>query len=315
MHDCGKYTVFRYTLLSNLNLSDQALVKLCSAPDGSKYVHFEAFQCSDQCVKLFKEEKVRGVGSHQGLTRMIQEVWVGNKEDCEVDNDFFLVPVKILDHTVSLESHESSSSFAILGLYLDTTHKPFIIILLNYTPFDMLWYFEMTLDGLFINLTFSCQGPLRSDFPIENRLVLQTRDDLKDHLKKRCRGRTGKFVSGLADFHLILFLSKHLDLNSDIALIIDAITKDKEIQDGYKLIIESIAGLQLAMLCCICKPYMFIEQHRLFTTEKSNFECKHTTSSIRYKVRFTYFDLVFLPWTLSFFFQWVLRCANIHVSL
>ena len=87
---------------------------------------------------------------------MIQEVWVGNKEDCEVDNDFFLVPVKILDHTVSLESYESSSSFAILGLYLDTTHKPFIIVLLNYTPFDMLWYFEMTLDALFINLTFSC---------------------------------------------------------------------------------------------------------------------------------------------------------------
>ena len=86
------------------------------------------------------------------------------------------------------------------------------------------------------------QGPLRCDFPIENRLVLQTRDDLKDHLKRRSRSR-GKFVSSLADFHVILFLSKHLDLNSDIALLVDAITNDKEIQDGYKLIIESIAGL------------------------------------------------------------------------
>lgn len=160
-------------------------MKLSDNPeDGSKYVHFEAFQCSDQCVKLFGEGKVAGMGAHQGLTRMIQEVWLGNKEAWEVDNDYFLVPVKIFDHT----------------------------------------------------------APLRCDFPVENRLVMQTREDLKAHLQQRKRSG-GKFVRSLSDFHLLLFLSRHLDLNSDIALLADAITNDNEIQDGYRLIIESIAGM------------------------------------------------------------------------
>ncbi|KAI3947064.1 hypothetical protein MKW92_023786 [Papaver armeniacum] len=53
-----------------------ALVKLEVNEEGGADVHFEAFQMSDICVKLFKEG------------------WF----ETDFDNDFFLVVVKILDH-------------------------------------------------------------------------------------------------------------------------------------------------------------------------------------------------------------------------
>jgi len=47
----------------------------------------------------------------------------------------------------------------------------------------------------------------------------------------------------LADFHLLLFLSKHLDL-ADMSLIVTTVRERGAIADGYRLIIDSIAGIE-----------------------------------------------------------------------
>lgn len=80
-----------------------AVVKLEVNEDGGADVHFEAFQMSDMCVRLFKEgwfetEKKEGEELDPKLSRMKKEVVVGGKDVKEVDNDFFLVVVKIVDH-------------------------------------------------------------------------------------------------------------------------------------------------------------------------------------------------------------------------
>ncbi|XP_019051690.1 PREDICTED: NPL4-like protein 1 isoform X2 [Nelumbo nucifera] len=78
-----------------------AVVKLEVNEDGGADVHFEAFQMSDMCVRLFKEgwfETDCGEGFDPKLSRMKKDVMVGVKDTKEVDNDFFLVVVKIVDH-------------------------------------------------------------------------------------------------------------------------------------------------------------------------------------------------------------------------
>ncbi|KAI4977450.1 hypothetical protein ZWY2020_057362 [Hordeum vulgare] len=63
--------------------------------------HFEAFQICEVCVKLFKdrvlETKVKDSDDPR-LSKMRKEVIAGGKDTMEVDNDFFLAPVKISDH-------------------------------------------------------------------------------------------------------------------------------------------------------------------------------------------------------------------------
>ncbi|KAJ7977483.1 NPL4-like protein [Quillaja saponaria] len=78
-----------------------ALVKLEVNEDGGADVHFEAFQMSDVCIRLFKEgwfESDIGVDADPKLSKMKKDVVVGVKDTKEVDNDFFLVVVKIFDH-------------------------------------------------------------------------------------------------------------------------------------------------------------------------------------------------------------------------
>lgn len=80
-----------------------AIVKLQVNEDGAADVHFEAFQMSDMCIKLFKEgwfETETAEGADPKLSRMKKDVVVGGKDTREVDNDFFLVVVKIVDHQV-----------------------------------------------------------------------------------------------------------------------------------------------------------------------------------------------------------------------
>lgn len=108
-------------------------------------------------------------------------VVVAGKDVDEVDNDFFLCPVNILDHT----------------------------------------------------------GPLTCSFPVENRLLPQGAPELKAHLQKNSRA---SYVESLSDFHVLLFLSKHLD-NSDMELLCNAVREKAPILDGYKVIIDSIANI------------------------------------------------------------------------
>ncbi|KGN49825.1 NPL4-like protein 1 [Cucumis sativus] len=78
-----------------------AVVKLEVNEDGGADVHFEAFQMSDMCIRLFKEcwfETDIGEDFDPKLSKMKKDVVVGVKDTRDVDNDFFLVVVKILDH-------------------------------------------------------------------------------------------------------------------------------------------------------------------------------------------------------------------------
>lgn len=80
-----------------------AVVKLEVNEDGGADVHFEAFQMSDMCIRLFKEcwfETDIGEDFDPKLSKMKKDVVVGVKDTRDVDNDFFLVVVKILDHQV-----------------------------------------------------------------------------------------------------------------------------------------------------------------------------------------------------------------------
>ncbi|KAG5251787.1 NPL4 protein [Salix suchowensis] len=75
--------------------------------DGGADVHFEAFQMSDMSIRLFKEgwfETEIGEDADPKLSKMKKDVVVGSKDVKEVDNDFFLVVVKILDHQGPLSS-------------------------------------------------------------------------------------------------------------------------------------------------------------------------------------------------------------------
>ncbi|KAL3367593.1 hypothetical protein AABB24_012035 [Solanum stoloniferum] len=84
-----------------------AIVKLEVNEDGAADVHFEAFQMSDMCVRLFKEGWFETDVKDEidpKLSKMKKDVVVGVKDTREVDNDFFLVVVKIADHQGPLSS-------------------------------------------------------------------------------------------------------------------------------------------------------------------------------------------------------------------
>jgi len=88
---------------------------------------------------------------------------------------------------------------------------------------------------------------LIAEFPRANRDLddrTQNHDELKRQLQKS--GQSGwTFVDRLADFHLLIYLSKFLDLNADFPKICAAIhNRDVPLDDGYKLIIKSMAGLE-----------------------------------------------------------------------
>ena len=158
-----------------------------AAPD----VQFEAYQCTNQCVKLFAEGWFTEEGKHTGVSYLQDPrepgkkapVIVAGKDTNEVDNEWFLCPVKILDH----------------------------------------------------------QGVLSSDFPIENRLTPQGMSELAAHLKQRA---SQPFVRALSDFHLLLYLAKHANLDAnDVATIVQSVGDQSQVQEGYKIIIESIANM------------------------------------------------------------------------
>lgn len=46
----------------------------------------------------------------------------------------------------------------------------------------------------------------------------------------------------IGDFHLLLWLSGFLDLNTDIALLAEAVRLKQSIAEGYRVLIESLAG-------------------------------------------------------------------------
>ncbi|CAI9781138.1 unnamed protein product [Fraxinus pennsylvanica] len=113
-----------------------AVVKLEVNEDGGADVHFEAFQMSDMCVRLFKEgwfeKEIQGEIDPK-LSRMTKDVVVAGKDTREVDNDFFLVVVKIFDHqgplssTFPIENRNVPISMQALKTHLDRSKSlPFV---------------------------------------------------------------------------------------------------------------------------------------------------------------------------------------------
>jgi nuclear protein localization family protein 4 len=85
-----------------------------------------------------------------------------------------------------------------------------------------------------------------AEFPRCNRDVdsrTQSHEEMKRHLQKS--GNSGwTFEDRLADFNLLLYLSRFLDLNADYPKICESIVdRAVPLDDGYKLIIKSMAGM------------------------------------------------------------------------
>ncbi|KAE8693759.1 NPL4-like protein [Hibiscus syriacus] len=112
------------------------VVKLEANEDGTADVHFEAFQMSDMCVKLCKDGwfvTEFGEDDDPKLSKMKKDVVVGGKDVKEVDNDFFLVVVKIFDHqgplssTFPIENRNNLVTTKALKSHLDRTKSlPFV---------------------------------------------------------------------------------------------------------------------------------------------------------------------------------------------
>ncbi|KAJ3704582.1 hypothetical protein LUZ61_008287 [Rhynchospora tenuis] len=189
--DTGEYTLSAREVAQAVALQAEggtpewvtAVVKLEVDEDGGADVHFEAFQMSDMCLKLFRDgllETDLPEDADPRLSRVNKEVVVAGKDTKEVDNDFFLVPVKISDH----------------------------------------------------------QGPLQCTFPIENRITVTLRA-LKSHLDN---SKNVPFVKRISDFHLLLLLSKFLDVNSDVPALAECVKNQGTVPEGYQLLIESLAA-------------------------------------------------------------------------
>jgi nuclear protein localization family protein 4 len=86
-----------------------------------------------------------------------------------------------------------------------------------------------------------------SDFPRVNRDI-DTRHPSHDEMKKTLSksGSSGwTFVDRLADFNLLIYLSDFFDINGDMPKIAASIVdRSKPLDDGYKLIIKSLAGME-----------------------------------------------------------------------
>ncbi|KAJ4967705.1 hypothetical protein NE237_014406 [Protea cynaroides] len=119
-----------------------AVVKLEVNEDGGADVHFETFQMSDMCVRLFKEgwfESEIRTDADPKLSRMKKNVVVGVKDTKEVDNDFFLVVVKIMDHqgplssTFPIENRNTPVTMRALKNHLDRTKNlPFVKLISDF---------------------------------------------------------------------------------------------------------------------------------------------------------------------------------------
>lgn len=176
-------------------------------------VHFEAFQVSAQCVKLWEEgwfninspystktsKKINenapssaNSSEEPSATIPVRDpkdpvdtspIIVAGKDVGEVDADYFLVPVPIKDH----------------------------------------------------------DGPVGTSFPIENRFLPQGTAELKSHLQ---RTSARPYAERLSDFHLLLYIAKQPGLEvEDVAALVAAVANKEPVPEGYKIIIESIAGI------------------------------------------------------------------------
>lgn len=129
-----------------------AVVKLEVNDEGGADVHFEAFQLSDQCVKLWKDgwflEDCADLDPK--LSRMKKDVVILGKDTRDVDNDFFLVLVKILDHqgflscTFPIENRAPPPTLRTLKAHLE--HSKTVAFVKRISDFHLLLLLAKFLD-------------------------------------------------------------------------------------------------------------------------------------------------------------------------
>ncbi|CAM6129389.1 unnamed protein product [Calypogeia fissa] len=153
-----------------------AIVKLEVNEDGGADVHFEAFQLSDQCVKLLKDGWfVEDVGDlDPKLSRMNKDVVILGKDTRDVDNDFFLVLVKILDHQGTLstsfpiENRIPSTSIQMLKPHLDKNkHLPYVRRISDFHLLLLLsHYFDLNTDVPQLAEAVRIQSPVSDGYQL-----------------------------------------------------------------------------------------------------------------------------------------------------
>jgi len=153
--------------------------------------HFEAFQVTDQCMRLYQADLFRPSKDPKvckfGEQVLMHKAGLGRKESDEVETTVLLKPVA---------------------------------------------------------LKSEYQGRLSTEFQIENRPDQpQTQETLKGYLTKN---KAKPFLQTVSDFHLLQFLSStYLDPKTDMPTLCEAVKSRKAdtTLDGFKLLIESFAGL------------------------------------------------------------------------
>ena len=219
-----------------------AVVSAAPGDDGAPGdVHFEAFQVSDQCVRLACDGWLHpgSPDGPSGVTKIVNPsdptvatpAIVASKDVGEVDNDYFLVPVGIRDHGGPL-----GATFPVENRLLPQG--------------------EIRAEG-WLGVVEGVGRPL---YPPTRRLIcpphpLCPPTAQPRHLLSLSAGNEElrEFLTAAkrrpaelryADFHFLLWLAKqpHLDPLTDVAAVADAVAGGEPVGEGYELIIESLAG-------------------------------------------------------------------------
>ncbi|CAN0145288.1 unnamed protein product [Scytosiphon promiscuus] len=184
-------------------------VKVTAEEDGS--AHFDAFQVSKQCMEMVAEGALE-VGENPG--------------HCVVPKTF----------TAIVEMKEAKEPpDPILPSIALPTHLP-------QPPAEKKVDATMFLNTVPIEQHESAK--FLHDFPRANRDgVMQTWDDVKRQLG-RAGGQGFTYVDVISDFHLLLFLTAFLDMQTDMPKICDSVVdREKPLDDGFKFLINNFAGL------------------------------------------------------------------------
>lgn len=227
-------------------------------PSSGGHVHFEAFQCSEQAVKLWREGWFAPL---KGEAAGVADPPLDKEKEKQADgNGAAPAPpapaAPRVGHTLSGKRPKSSSATATAAAEPSSTapdaYTPAGRSRMQY-PADPSSADPVMVSGRGAsevdNDYFLCpvkildhEGPLLTQFPVENRLVPQTVDDLRAQLR-RLSGLP--YEKRLADAHLLLWLASHphLDAADAAAVCASAAGKTGPLMEGYRVIIDSIAGV------------------------------------------------------------------------
>jgi nuclear protein localization protein 4 homolog len=194
--------------------------------DEELQVTFEAFQVSEQCVKLYNEGFFE-LDETTGVAKLPQQQ---QQKDQNTSTTTTTTTT-----TTTANKNGQQEEFSNWGSHTKMT-KPVMV--------ERKDVFEVDNDFWIVAVPIKDHsGTSQSGFPIENRIhPQQTIDDLRSAIRSRS-GST--YAEKLRDFHLLLFLCKQMDKNDVMA--IAQSTNDYvdggDVADGYKVLIDAIAGL------------------------------------------------------------------------